>query len=71
MAIAYVKVKTMEQEEVGETEYYYIIDYKIDINRLEYVIREHWNIECGLHWKLDVILDKTVQETELKIQQII
>ena len=57
-AIAYVKVKTMEQEEVRETEHYYIIDYEIDINRLEYVIRDHWNIECGLHWKLDVILDE-------------
>ena len=22
------------------------------------VIRDHWNIECGLHWKLDVILDE-------------
>lgn len=20
--------------------------------------REHWNIECGLHWRLDVIHDK-------------
>ena len=24
----------------------------------EKVIRDHWNIECGLHWKLDVILDE-------------
>ena len=48
----------MEQEEVRKTEHYYIIDYEIDINRLEYVIRDHWNIECGLHWKLDVILDE-------------
>ena len=22
------------------------------------MIRDHWNIECGLHWKLDVILDE-------------
>ena len=20
--------------------------------------REHWNIECGLHWRLDVIMDE-------------
>lgn len=20
--------------------------------------RDHWNIECGLHWRLDVILDE-------------
>lgn len=22
------------------------------------ITREHWNIECGLHWKLDVILNE-------------
>ena len=22
------------------------------------VTREHWNIECGLHWRLDVIMDE-------------
>lgn len=22
------------------------------------VTREHWNIECSLHWRLDVILDE-------------
>jgi len=22
------------------------------------ITREHWNIECGLHWKLNVILDE-------------
>ena len=21
-------------------------------------IREHWNIECGLHWRLDVIMNE-------------
>lgn len=24
----------------------------------EKVIRDHWNIECRLHWRLDVILDE-------------
>lgn len=22
------------------------------------ITREHWNIECGLHWRLDVILEE-------------
>ena len=57
-AIAYVKVITESEDEVKETDNYYIIDYQIDIEKLEKNIREHWNIECGLHWRLDVILDE-------------
>ena len=26
------------------------------LNNLEKAIRDHWNIECGLHWRLDVIM---------------
>lgn len=26
--------------------------------RFKEITREHWNIECSLHWRLDVILDK-------------
>ena len=48
----------MEGEEVKVRDNYYIVDYKILIERLVYVIRDHWNIECGLHWRLDVILDE-------------
>lgn len=39
------------------TDNYYIIDHKIEINKLEKGIRD-WNIECGLHWRLDIILDE-------------
>lgn len=56
-AIAYTKIQTMVKEEIKITDNYYIIDYEIDVKRLEEVIRDHWNIECGLHWRLDVILD--------------
>ena len=55
-ALAYVKVQTMIKDEITITDNYYIIDYNIDIDELEYVIRDHWNIECGLHWRLDVIM---------------
>ena len=65
-AIAYVKVQTMINEEVTITDNYYIIDYKIDIDRLEEVIRDHWNIECGLHWRLDVIMNEDYSRNRIK-----
>ena len=65
-AIAYVKVQTMINEEVTITDNYYIIDYKIDIDRLEEVIRDHWNIECGLHWRLDVIMSEDYSRKKVK-----
>ena len=46
----------MIKDEITITDNYYIIDYNIDIDELEYAIRDHWNIECGLHWRLDVIM---------------
>ena len=57
-AIVYVKVKTMTNDEVKLTDHYYIVDYEIDIDTLEKAIRYHWNIECSLHWRLDVIMDE-------------
>lgn len=57
-ALLYVKVQREEKEEVIETDNYYIIDYKIDLDEAEKVVKDHWSIECGLHWKLDVILDE-------------
>ena len=65
-AIAYVKVQTMINEEVTITDNYYIIDYKIDIDRLEEVIRDHWNIECGFHWRLDVIMNEDYSRNRVK-----
>ncbi len=57
-ALAYVKVKVQTKDEVTITDNYYIIDYEMDIETLEKSIRDHWNIECGLHWRLDVIMDE-------------
>ncbi len=57
-AIAYVRVERTTGDETSITDNYYISDYKIEIDKLEEVIRSHWNIECGLHWKLDVIMDE-------------
>ncbi len=57
-ALLYVKIQREENDELKVTDNYYIFDYEIDIEEAEKVIRDHWNIECGLHWKLDVILDE-------------
>ena len=57
-AIAYTRVIRTYNDETIITDNYYIIDYKIGIEKLIEAIRDHWNIECGLHWKLDVILDE-------------
>lgn len=57
-SIVYVKVQTMNNDEIKITDNYYIADYEIEIDRLEEVIRNHWNIECGLHWRLDVIMNE-------------
>ena len=56
--IAYVRVERTIGDETSITDNYYIIDYKIEIDKLEEAIRDHWNIECGLHRRLDVILDE-------------
>lgn len=65
-AIAYVKVQTMINEEVTITDNYYIIDYEIDILNFERAVRDHWNIECGLHWRLDVIMNEDWSRNRIK-----
>ena len=57
-AVAYMRVTRTVQDETTITDNYYIIDNKIEIDKLIDAIRDHWNIECGLHWRLDVILDE-------------
>ena len=65
-AIAYTKVSRIYNDEAITTENYYIIDYQITIDKLISAIRDHWNIECGLHWKLDVILDEDHSRNRVK-----
>lgn len=57
-AVAYMRVTRTERDETTITDNYYIIDNKIEIDKLIDAIGDHWNIECGLHWRLDVILDE-------------
>jgi len=39
-------------------DHYYIMDTKISMKTFMQATRNHWNIECGLHWRLDVILNE-------------
>ncbi len=65
-ALIYVKVKTITNDEVKITKHYYVADYEIDIDTLEKAIRYHWNIECSLHWRLDVIMDEDHSRNRIK-----
>ena len=54
-----VHVSALEENgKITNTINYYILSHKLDFDTFIRVNREHWNIECGLHWRLDVILDE-------------
>jgi len=40
------------------TEHYYIMNKNMTIDEFRKATRSHWNIECGLHWVLDVIFNE-------------
>lgn len=65
-AIAYMRVTRSGNEESEISDNYYIIDYHINMDNLVKAIRDHWSIECGLHWKLDVILDEDHSRNRIK-----
>lgn len=39
-------------------DHFYIMDTKMAMDMFIKCTRSHWNIECGLHWRLDVILNE-------------
>lgn len=57
-AIGRVDVKRIENNNEKITKHLFILSDKFDIQTFINITREHWNIECGLHWRLDVILDE-------------
>lgn len=57
-AIGRMDVYREENGKIINTTNYYILSHKIDFDTFIRVNREHWNIECSLHWRLDVILDE-------------
>ena len=57
-AIGRIDVFRKENDEEKITKNYYILSNKFDIEKFMTITREHWNIECSLHWRLDVIMDE-------------
>ena len=58
ISISICKVQITMGDEIKVIDNYYIVDYEISIDDLEKAIRNHWNIKCGLQWRLDVIMDE-------------
>ena len=57
-AIGRMDVYREENGKVTITKNYYILSQQFSTERFKEITREHWNIECSLHWRLDVILDE-------------
>ena len=57
-AIGRMDVYREENGKVTLTKNYYILSQQFSTERFKEITREHWNIECSLHWRLDVILDE-------------
>lgn len=57
-AIGRMDVYREENGKVTLTKNYYILSQQFSAERFKEITREHWNIECSLHWRLDVILDE-------------
>lgn len=57
-AIGRIDVHRIENGVKKITKHYYILSKEFGMQTFMNVTREHWNIECGLHWRLDVIMDE-------------
>lgn len=57
-AIGRIDVHRIENDKETITKHYYILSKACSLQTFMNTTREHWNIECGLHWRLDVILDE-------------
>lgn len=57
-AIGRIDVYREENNEPKITTHYYILSNNFTIDTFINSTRYHWNIECSLHWRLDVIMDE-------------
>ncbi len=57
-AIGRIDVTRIENDKEKITKHYYILSKQFDFETFINTTRQHWNIECGLHWRLDVIFDE-------------
>lgn len=56
--IGRIDVYRLENDKEKITKHYYILSKPFELQTFIDITREHWNIECGLHWRLDVIMDE-------------
>ena len=57
-AIGRIDVYRMENNQETVTKHYYILSSSFSLDTFINITREHWNIECELHWRLDVHFDE-------------
>ncbi len=57
-AIGRIDVYREENNIEKITTHYYILSNNFTVNTFISSTRNHWNIECSLHWRLDVIMDE-------------
>lgn len=57
-AIGRIDVYRMENNQETVTKHYYILSSCFSLDTFINITREHWNIECELHWRLDVHFDE-------------
>lgn len=57
-AIGRIDVHRIENNIEKVTKHHYILSKAFPLQTFMNTTREHWNIECGLHWRLDVIMDE-------------
>lgn len=56
--IGRIDVHRIENDVEKVTKHHYILSQTFDMQTFIKTTHEHWNIECSLHWRLDVILDE-------------
>jgi len=55
------RIDVLRIEEDGQekwTKHFYILSKQFHLQTFIKTTREHWNIECSLHWRIDVIMDE-------------
>ena len=57
-AIGRIDVTREENGKKKITKHYYILSKDFDLDTFITITRQHRNIECSLHWRLDVIMDE-------------
>jgi predicted transposase YbfD/YdcC len=57
-SIGMVRVYRYVKGEMEITDHFYIMDTQMSMELFMRTTRNHWNIECGLHWRLDVIMNE-------------